>query len=131
MKLSSISESNEDVLDVVGEFKMVLWLEDGQPLHDTFADPPPGIDPIEATIISHGTPDEDGLVDAVVKMRARDFIKNSVQYGIDSYEILQAVRDSVGREAAAAAVEYLRTGDFTVAMLGQGSIDNYPTRPEV
>lgn len=130
MNLSTISGGG-DILDTVGDFTMLLWLEEGEPLHDVFADPPPGIDPVEATVLSHGEPDEDGMIDAVVRMRLRDFIKNSVQYDMDPYEILQSVRDALGKEAAAAAVEYMKTGDFTVAVLGQDSVDNYPTKPNI
>lgn len=132
MKLNSISESeSDDILDTVGDFNVILWMEEGQPLHNTFTDPPPGIDPIEAVVVSHGEPDEDGIVHAVARMRLGDYIKNSVQYDEDPYDVLQSVKNSLGQQAAAAAVEYMRTGDFTVAQLGADSVDNYPTRPDL
>ncbi len=117
------------MLDEVFEFVIETGCGDEVEAQAYFDDPPPGIDPVDCVVIG-----QEGLFTRV-EMKLEDFVRNSIQFDEDPYDVLRAVRDDAGAEAAAAATEFLKTNEFTVAHLDttEGSIksDQLPTNPDM
>jgi len=129
MKLRQISESNNQILDHVFVFKGNSWLDPDVPLEQAAAhftemfrsDPPPGITPVKAAVgnvVPSG--EDDDMVTYDIKMSLEDFIRNSIEYGIDPYEILKDVKQYAGSAAAKVAYEFMKNdNDFKVARIGK------------
>jgi len=146
MKLHDLHESS-DPLDRVAEFKVVSWVELGTPpegwldeIQRSYTDdPPPAITPINARVLELGEPDEDGIIPAVVRMTVRDFIKNSVEYGEDPYDILNAIKNVTDEQTAAAAHAFIsnESSGLRVARIGHDTVadtptsDNWPASPDL
>lgn len=150
MKLSSIhliKESAEDVLGDIYTFEMQTWIDDEVPPEQQLdyltkgftQDPPPGISPVEAQVVKIGQTDEDGLTTIAVRMSVEDFIRNSIEYDIEPYEVLNRIKQSAGGEVAKVAYEFMKNPDsnLRIAMLGKDaqdgtfSADNWPTQPDL
>lgn len=125
-------------------FDMESWVDpDTAPelrmseLANSFSDPPPGITPIEAKITHVEEPDEDGIVNIQVMMSLENFIRNSVEYDIDPYEILESVRDNAGQDAAIAAYHFMKdpNSQLRTARISNTNngleFDNWPSLPNL
>jgi hypothetical protein len=109
-------------------------LEDIQ--RDLAVDPPPGIDPIpEARVVSKSESSRSGECVAGVEMSLESFVRSSVQYDIDPYQILADVKRDAGPEAAVAALELLRSGTLTTAVItttpDEVVSDQWPANPDL
>jgi len=131
MKLQAINESN-DPLQSVGEFDVVLPLDpmiqsrDEALKHLTAqftTEPAPGVTPIKGIVTSFEPPDENGLVNAKVRTTVESYIRNSIEFDIGPYEILKVIKDATTPEITAAAMEFMKTGDFKVVKLGAPGTD--------
>jgi len=137
MRLSLINE-NSDLLSNQANFETKLIYEpefkdmSKDEIFNVFTEqfttnPPPGISPINAKVIDVDLEnvDEDGLVRVIFKTSIGEFIKNSIEYDIDPYDILGAIKKSTGNNQMimSAANNYMRNNKFKVAKIGIGNDD--------
>jgi hypothetical protein len=134
-KLSLIFESLEDkkLLSGQANFETLLLYEpelksmSNDEALDYFTkqfttNPSPGVSPINAKVIKINEVDEDGLVKVIFRTSIEEFIRNSIEYGIDPYEILNSIKKFTGNQAiVAAANRFMRdkSNNFKVAKIGQ------------
>lgn len=85
----------------------------------TFSNPGPGIDPIEGEV-HQAEYDGDDLV-MVVTVDPRDYIRQGIQFGVDPYELLNEFKGQLPSETLTELVEWLKTDNFTVAMINVSS----------
>lgn len=153
MRLTLLEETFDLSNRAVFVINLGPWdLFEHNPLEEAYgffvSSPPPGIDPVpdakiikvkpvnnEADAKAAGLPYFGGPIDTEchVEMSIESFIRNSIQYDIDPYEVLSQVKRFAGPRAARAAVQFIRTSpDLTVARFNKsGSSDQWPTQPQV
>lgn len=93
----------------------------------------PGISPINAKVLDADIEhiDEDGLVKVIFRTSIEDFIRNSIEYDIDPYEILGSIKKSTNdKNIIASANRFMRdkSNKFKVAKIG---IDNHEVESNV
>ena len=127
MKLRSIYESLDHLLDKQFDFHQKNWLDPDVPVemaddHFTYMfqkDPPPGITPINA-VVSDVQAIGDDYVTYKVRMTLEDYIRNNIEYGNDPYDILKDIKLYCGPDAVKAAYKFMKNQDnsFKVARIG-------------
>jgi hypothetical protein len=140
MKLSLINESNREdreILSRQAEFETVLLYEPEFESMENYeildyctkqftTNTPPGITPINAKVICADTKnvDDDRLFKAVFVTSIEDFIRNSIEYDNDVYDILDGIKVAThDKSIMAAANRFMRdkSNNFKVAKIGGGN----------
>lgn len=127
------------MLDQRHTFIIEVFAEPIEECQEFFAtDPAPGIDPLPDAKVIKITPSgyDPEVAFAHVEMSIEDFIRQSIQYNIDPYEILKEIRNTCGSEAATAAHAFLSNAtDLTTTQIdttdGHLTTDTWPTKPEL
>lgn len=130
--------ADRSVLSNIYTFTVQAWLDPtikpenalSELTKDFTTSTPRGITSIKARVIDVSERGVDDIVTIKLKTDLESFIRNSIEYGDDPYEILSIVKRDAGPEAAKAAHEFmvemaddLKTAEFSNDEEGNVSVD--------
>ena len=101
---------------------------------ETFSDPGPGVDPIEANVVNAAFDGDDVIIDVILD--PKDYIRQAIQFGEDPYEILSEFKGQLSSEEFKEIYQWLKTDEFNIAhiardMSGDLDVTQIPSRPDL